>query len=422
MMLAPKLIDKSRMKARASTQNMSLTDGNSSDLSSRSEYATEMVPIIPYTEIQIDETRLLGSGGYSNVFGGTWGRIEVAIKRLKNKPVPEDTLTSLQKESRKHYGLAHPNIVPLYGIYFGPNQYCLVMAKIPISLMDWLETRPPLALADIHKIGMGVIEALCYIHDEGVIYRDLKSSNVLLDPAQGFHPYLTDFGLSERMDETPIPPSLPRGDSFVVIGSPRWMAPELFRNWPCSPLTDIFSIGVIVWEMFARRIPFPDMENDEIIQRVKRGTREKIPEGTPDDYAKFIRSCAAHNPIKRPQTARLAATFFKQLKPKDGENCLALIQDTQRLIASCPILSVQQFVQTQLAWSKNKALNFMELSPGRQRTLFVFVTALFHFIHDPNEDTYADVAELQPNVRFDLSELERIKSDLPNVSVANATN
>lgn len=327
------------MKSRVSSTNLRLQSVLNSS------FTPDNVPLIEPDAIQIDETSLLGSGGYANVFKGTWGAIEVAIKLLKTTDVPEKALKSLREESRKHYALNHPNIVTLYGIYLGPEQYCLVLAKMSCSLRGWLKNNRPLSLAEIYTIGQGTIDAICYLHANGIIFRDLKSSNILLDPAQGFHPCIADFGSSEMIDEIKTPEPVPRSETFVVRGSPRWMAPELFMNRPCSRRTDIFSFGVVLWEMFARRIPFPDTTNQDIIRRVRAGEREPIVAGTPDAYADLIQACEAHKPKNRPRSARLVATLFRQLKPREivfemSQSPIDSV-DSNSIIKNCAISSIE---------------------------------------------------------------------------------
>ena len=281
----------------------------------QSRVSSNIVPIIEPSDLEIDDSIQLGEGGYGRVFKGTWGTKNVAIKRSKTLVSTEQSLKDLQEEARKHYALTHPNIVILYGVSWGPEHYCMVMARMSCSLRDILSSNTPLSLNHIRRIARGTIEGICYLHANGIIHRDLTSYNILIDGKA--HPCITDFGLSKMQSEVAQQTSVVTAGSFVVQGSPRWMAPEIMKNLPCSTLTDIYSFGVILWELFARQIPFPDADNQDIIRRVRRGEREPIPEETPETYAQIIRACEQQNPIKRPQTARLLASVFRRLKPRE---------------------------------------------------------------------------------------------------------
>jgi|GEM_PF-3783395 len=282
----------------------------------QSRVSSNIVPIIEPSDLEIDDSIQLGEGGYGRVFKGTWGTKNVAIKRSKTLVSTEQSLKDLQEEARKHYALTHPNIVILYGVSWGPEHYCMVMARMSCSLRDILSSSTPLSLNHIRRIARGTIEGICYLHANGIIHRDLTSYNILIDGKA--HPCITDFGLSKMQSEVAQQTSVVTAGSFVVQGSPRWMAPEIMKNLPCSTLSDIYSFGVILWELFARKLPFSDADNQEIIRRVRRGEREPIPEETPVTYAKLIRGCGQQNPTKRPQTAQLLVNvFIRRLKTRE---------------------------------------------------------------------------------------------------------
>ncbi|MBP6918611.1 MAG: protein kinase [Legionellaceae bacterium] len=284
----------------------------------QSRASSNIIPIIEPSALEIDDSTQLGAGGYGRVFKGTWGATDVAIKRSKTTVLSEQSLKDLQEEARKHYALTHPNIVILYGVSWGPGHYCLVMARMSCSLRDLLSSNTPLSPKQVYRIARGTIEGICYLHANGIIHRDLTSFNILIDREKGVHPCITDFGLSKMQSETAQQTPEVTAGSFVVEGSPRWMAPEIMKNLPCSTLSDIYSFGVILWELFARKLPFSDADNQEIIRRVRRGEREPIPEETPITYAKLIRVCEQQNPTKRPQTAQLLVNvFIRRLKTRE---------------------------------------------------------------------------------------------------------
>ncbi|MBP6918848.1 MAG: protein kinase [Legionellaceae bacterium] len=277
------------------------------------------VEIIPSSEIRVDLSTPLGSGGYGTVYKGSFGASAVAIKKLHTQGMTEKALASFREEAKKHHSFRHPNIVILYGICFGPGQYYMVMAQMSCSLRDLLLDDTPLSLLQRYEIANGIIDGIIYLHAKGVIHRDLKSSNILIDIDKGYHPYLADFGLSEVKPKTDAENPLRSNSSpGVVVGSLRWMAPELFKNWPCSVLTDIFAYGVVLWEIITNQLPFPNASNQEVIALIRDGQREAIPpRKAPQAYRNLIQGCWQQDPEKRPQQAKPIANTLRLFKAQE---------------------------------------------------------------------------------------------------------
>ena len=185
---------------------------------------------------------------------------------------------------------------------------------ISISLEDLLHSDAPLSREQIYTIDQGFVEGVSYLHRNGIIHRDLRSANILIDVDHHCHPYISDFGLSEIKAEDDNPRARTSKGSRVIIGSPAWMAPELFKNWPCSKQSDFYSIGVILWETITRRYPFEGIDRQEIIKKVWKGEREKIPNNVPKHYAKLIQQCWQQAPEQRPKDAIYIARALRLFK------------------------------------------------------------------------------------------------------------
>lgn len=198
----------------------------------------------------------LGQGGMARVYRA-W---DVTLKRLVAVKVVEPTL-GLQERYRERFereaqavaALEHPNIVPVY--YFGEmrNVYFLVMKFIEGEDLGVLMNRYAMAgeylpISDILRIVDGVVSALDYAHDRGVIHRDVKPSNIMIDTTG--HPYLTDFGLALNLSQGTL------GD---VLGTPHYVSPEQARNSADSgPQSDLYSLGIMLYEIFTGVVPFDD--------------------------------------------------------------------------------------------------------------------------------------------------------------------
>lgn len=254
---------------------------------------SENVHIIDYSTLQIDYSHRLGFGAYSEVFPGKLGSFAIAIKKLKTSE------TELRKEASIHYSLKHPNIVSLYGISLGPEQYLMIMPQLSMSLTDLLLGSTPLSRWQVYNLLEGIVAGIRYLHAHQLIHRDLKTSNILIDVTQGFHPLIADFGLSQWINDRKNPPVQVFEAKPQVTGAPAWMAPELFRLLPCTFLSDIYSIGVILWAMLHRKMPFAEVDRQDIIRMVRRGEREEIKPELAREAAKLIRHCWRQNPQKR---------------------------------------------------------------------------------------------------------------------------
>lgn len=274
--------------------------------------------VISYDEIKIDFSAPLGFGGYGIVYSGRWSTNHVAIKQLQIPHLSKKALDNFYTEAEIHYQFRHPNIVALYGICCAPQGYYMVMARMSCSLASFLREKPVLSELDRYTLAGGITDGVAYLHAKGVIHRDLKSANILLDRDKGLHPTLTDFGLSEVKSDINMHRSTETVSSQTSLaGSPRWMAPELFAGWPFSVLSDIFALGVVFWEIQALLLPFSEETTESIIKMVRGGYRESIPRGTPLVYANLIQGCWQQEPEKRPQQAKLIAGALRLFKAQE---------------------------------------------------------------------------------------------------------
>lgn len=195
----------------------------------------------------------LGSGGMATVYKAYHARLqrEVAMKVMHpNYQADADFLNRFEREAQIVARLEHPNIVPIYDFAEQDGQPYLVMKYITgQTLRDVLATGAP-TLQEIVKICRAVANALDYAHKQGVLHRDIKPSNVMLDE-QGT-PYLTDFGLARIVQSGES--SMSAG---MIVGTPNYLAPEqASAAHPISVQSDVYSLGVMLYEMVVGRVPF----------------------------------------------------------------------------------------------------------------------------------------------------------------------
>lgn len=262
------------------------------------------------TSFKVDYSTLtfgkkLGQGGFGSVFLGIWRHNDVAIKQLLLVDLSSDASKEFETEVQVMAKLHSPNIVSLYGYCMNPK-YCIVMEYMPKgSLFNVLKSDQPLDWKIRIKMATDIACGLAFLHQEKILHRDIKSLNVLLD--ENMKAKLTDFGLSRIKNETRTTTAIQ--DS---VGTINWMAPELFkRKAVYTQKSDIYSLGITIWELVSRKVPFSDAANPGLIPSwVAKGEREEIPEICPKKLSTLIQACWDGDADKRPD-AEAVVTFLK---------------------------------------------------------------------------------------------------------------
>jgi serine/threonine-protein kinase len=176
----------------------------------------------------------------------------VAIKLLHRQFADEpEFLERFRREARAAARLSHPNIVSLYDVGEDAETRTpfIVMELVEGgNLKEHIHDAAPLADAEIRSLGAALASTLEYAHRRGIIHRDVKPQNVLL--GEDGRPRLTDFGIAQAMAST----SLTR--TGAVMGSVHYLAPELVRGNVAVPQSDLYSLGVVLYEMATGRVPF----------------------------------------------------------------------------------------------------------------------------------------------------------------------
>ncbi|KAH0475305.1 MAG: uncharacterized protein KVP18_004408 [Porospora cf. gigantea A] len=166
--------------------------------------------------------------------------------------------------------LKHPHIVMFLGVLVSPL-YCIVTEYVPCgSLYDLLHKQSyPFSLSQMLKIALNVACALAHMHSQGVVHCDVKSPNVLVESSGQVK--LCDFGLAidfnDDMEEFRACRAIPAGS----VGTHPWMAPELLRGESVTKAADVYSFGVLLWEMITRQIPFDGWPLGHVIASVGYG-------------------------------------------------------------------------------------------------------------------------------------------------------
>ena len=196
--------------------------------------------------------QLVGRGGMATVYRGYQADVErdVAVKVLPTNPALGDEFAErFRLEARTIARLQHPHILPLYDYGVEDGILYLVTAYIGGGTLSDRIARGPLPLNEVGTLLRQIAPALDYAHRQGVIHRDIKPANILIS-AEGY-PLLADFGIVKLVE----------GDAGLtatggLIGTPAYMAPEQVQGLLVGPSADIYSLGVVVFEMLSGRQPY----------------------------------------------------------------------------------------------------------------------------------------------------------------------
>ena len=284
--------------------------------------------LIPYEELAF--AKKLGQGGFGTVHEGTLqDHTQVAIKKLLLDRLTERAEEEFKNEAAIMAELRHPNLVALYGIVLQP-EYCMVMELLENgSLYSVLHSKRALDWDLRQRIALDMSRGLAFLHSKKILHRDLKSLNVLLD--SNMRAKLADFGLSLVRAETKSKTTKKSSDTPTAgaAGTLRWMAPELFRRRAqYTPVCDIYSLAMTLWELAARKIPFSDAVDNSLVQKwVQEGEREDIPVDCPEHLTTLITQSWSETPTERPSALaivqRLQAAMASQSRSSErtpGDN------------------------------------------------------------------------------------------------------
>jgi len=196
----------------------------------------------------------IGEGGYGVVYRayqplvGRDVAVKIILPQYANHP---DFIRRFEWEAQLVARLEHPYIVPLYDYWRDPDGAFLVMRWLRGGNLHNLLHNRPLPTELLGRLIEQIGGALASAHRRGVVHRDLKPANILLD--EEGNAYLADFGIAKDMGTRGSPYQT---DATTVVGSPAYISPEQVRAEPITPQTDIYSLGVMLYEILTGQLPF----------------------------------------------------------------------------------------------------------------------------------------------------------------------
>jgi eukaryotic-like serine/threonine-protein kinase len=217
----------------------------------------------------------------------------VAVKTL----APAADRARFEREARAVAALSHPNICALYDYGEAEGKPFMVLEHLPGgSLADLLEQGRPLADDETARIAAGVAEGLAHAHERGLVHRDLKPANILFDAER--RPKIADFGIAQVQGSGTLT------ESGTVLGTALYISPEQASGRPATPASDLYSLGVILFQLLTGRLPFESPNAMEIVRQHRDepppGVRDLRPDAPPW-LADLTARALAKDPDARPR-------------------------------------------------------------------------------------------------------------------------
>jgi len=270
---------------------------------------------ISFEEIIIGER--IGRGNYGEVFKGNWRGTTVAIKKMKlpyaaTGQEEGEILTDFEREAEIMRSLRHPNVVQFLGICkVNSVEVYIITEFMPLGSLNKILHDRNLSLewGLCLRIAMDVSRGLNYLHksDPVIIHRDLKSYNLLVD--ENFKVKVCDFGLAKFLNQ--------QSGNMTSCGTPAWTAPEVLRNEHYTEKADIYSFGIVLWELITREEPHHGMSPFQVVFSVgSQGVRPTIPMSCPSDFRTLIEECWDENPDQRPSFDEIMI-HLQAMSPKE---------------------------------------------------------------------------------------------------------
>ena len=258
--------------------------------------------------------QILGRGSAGTVWLGEGPEGPVAIKLLREDLASDQELVGrFVQERTALLGLDHPNVVSVRDLVVDGNDLALVMDLVRgTDLRTRLDRERRLAPAAAVAIVADVADGLAAAHAAGVVHRDVKPENVLLDMQGplgpgGSHPaLLTDFGVAKLID------SPRRTRATKIIGTPDYLAPEIVEGLPPRAAVDIYALATVLYELLAGFTPFGGGHPGAVLRRHVTETVVPLP-GIPDELWQLLVQCLAKAPASRLRASELGARLRELL-------------------------------------------------------------------------------------------------------------
>ncbi|KAB2082329.1 hypothetical protein ES319_A05G190700v1 [Gossypium barbadense] len=240
----------------------------------------------------------LASCSYGDLYKGTFYGQDVAIKVLRIEHLNENLRREFTQEVNIMRKIQHKNVVQFFGACTTPPNLCIVTEFMSGgSIYDLLhKQKSGFKLPLLLKLAIDVSEGMSYLHQNGIMHRDLKAANLLMD--ENGVVKIADFGVA-RVQAQP-------GVMTAETGTYRWMAPEVIEHKPYDHKADVFSFGVVLWEMLTGKLPYENLTPlQAAVGVVQKDLRPVIPQYTRPKFVELLERCWQQDPSLRPEFSEI---------------------------------------------------------------------------------------------------------------------
>ncbi len=258
----------------------------------------------------------IGEGGMAYIYKALQPSLKrtVVIKKLKDPN--KEIIKRFKKEALLSASFHHQNLVAIYDFIYANRSYYLVMEHVDgedlRTIIDHLTPIPPQIAA---LITLSIAQGLEYTHARNIIHRDIKPSNVLVGYDGGIK--LIDFGIARDDLSTRLT------ITGMIVGTPAYMSPEQANGDTLTPKSDLFSLGILLYEMLTGIKPFVGSNQSEVITRIIRGQYipvQRINPAVPHRLRKIVKKCLQHAPQKRYHSATELINDLERFLPWQVRN------------------------------------------------------------------------------------------------------
>ncbi len=258
----------------------------------------------------------IGEGGMANIYKALQPSLKrtVVIKKLKDPN--REIIKRFKKEALLSASFHHQNLVAIYDFIYSNRSYYLIMEHVDgedlRTIIDHLTPIPPQIAA---LIALSIARGLEYTHSRNIIHRDIKPSNVLIGYDGSVK--LIDFGIARDDLSTRLTMT------GMIVGTPAYMSPEQADGENLTPKSDLFSLGILIYEMLTGVKPFDGSKQSEVITRIIRGNYVplgRINPAIPFRLKRIIKKCLQHSPQKRYHSATQLINDLERFLPWQVRN------------------------------------------------------------------------------------------------------
>ncbi|KAI8549381.1 hypothetical protein RHMOL_Rhmol06G0020200 [Rhododendron molle] len=276
---------------------------------------------------------IIATGSCKKLYKGTYGSQDVAIKVLTGEYLNGDVQREFGQEVFILRKVRHKNVVQFIGACTRPPSLCIVTEFMSRgSVFDYLHKQKGIfKLPALLKVAIDVSKGMNYLHHNKIVHRDLKAANLLMDENDVVK--VADFGVAKVQT--------PTGVMTAETGTYRWMAPEVIEHKPYDGKADVFSFGIVLWELLTGKVPYEQLTPlQAAVGVVQKGLRPLVPPNTHPKMAALLERCWQQNPSSRPDFSEITEMLHQILNEvtKERKTVHSPKKKEEKIVTRMPFL------------------------------------------------------------------------------------